>query len=116
MDTYSELVGSLERFDASTHASLGKSATTKDLAGFVSDVVSDAGGLVLEQSNWTSQLLRLLEVGHVAHLVCDILQPVLHRLELRNHASQLVTDNWLVDQALTKHLALVRPLEAECIL
>jgi hypothetical protein len=69
-------------------------------------------------------MLRLLLVGlklatrhvistcHVAHLVRDVLQPRLERLDLGNHLGKLPPDDSLGEQGLAKDVSLGGPLEA----
>lgn len=79
-----KLVGALEVLDAATHASASQGTTAKDLAGIVSDMVGHAGGLELEQRDGAGQFNGLFQVRHVAHLVGNVLQPVLDRLQGRD--------------------------------
>ena len=54
------------------------------------------------ESKWTH---------HVVHLVGDILQPTLHRLDASNHGSNLAADDSLGCQGLSKRLALTDPFQ-----
>lgn len=58
-----------------THASLCQSTASPDLDGFVGDFVCGAGGAHLEETDRSGKMLGLLLVRHVAHLVCDCLEP-----------------------------------------
>ena len=46
---------------------------------------------------------------HIVHLVCDILQPVLCRLDARDHLSKLRTNDRLRAQRFSERVPLVRP-------
>lgn len=45
----------------------------------------------------------------MVHLVCDRLKPALHTLDASNHRRELVTDNGLRAERLSKGLPLVHP-------
>ena len=49
---------------------------------------------------------------HVAHLICNVLQPCLRRLRASNHTGELTPDHSLATQGFAERLALVHPLQA----
>lgn len=57
------------------HARLGQAAPAPDLYGLVCDLVAGTRAAHLEHGDRPGEVLSLLRVGHVAHLVCDGLEP-----------------------------------------
>mmetsp|Transcript_29302 Transcript_29302/g.95497 ORF Transcript_29302/g.95497 Transcript_29302/m.95497 type:complete len:469 (+) Transcript_29302:1331-2737(+) len=102
----------LEPFDDLSHPRFGDGAASEDLARLVHDKLANTRALKLEERDWARELKRLLLVVHLVHLVRDVLEPVLERLDLRRHVRELVADDGLRDERLAKDDALVRPLIA----
>ena len=50
-------------FHKTTHASLGDTASTKDLNGIAGGILGGARRVHLEQTDWPREMLRLLLVG-----------------------------------------------------
>lgn len=63
---------------------LRDSTATKDLAGVIGNVVEHTRRLVLAQRNRTSELQSLLFVAHIAHLVRNVLDPVVYTFNTGN--------------------------------
>merc|ERR1712048_182469 len=67
--------------------------------------------LVLEQTDWTSQLLVLLCVAHVAHLMGQQVSIRIHGLHSSYHHAKFLTDYGLRHQWFAKYLSLRSPLK-----
>lgn len=72
-------------FNHSTHSGPCDCSSTKDLRGIGGGLLRAAGEVHLQEGNLTREIGRLLFVVHVAHLVSDILKPVLATLDAGNH-------------------------------
>ncbi|KAI3481623.1 hypothetical protein L1887_55848 [Cichorium endivia] len=107
-----KLVGAVEHLDKLAHTRLCEAAAAKYLDGAVGDLVRDARGPRLEQADLAGEELGLLGVGHLAHLVGHVFEPVLCGLDERDHLRQLLADDGLRGERLAKHLALVDPEHA----
>lgn len=107
-----KLVGPVKVLDDVTHSGLGKTPSAPNLYRLVGDLMRHAGGAHLKQANRATKVLGLLRVRHVAHLVCDRLEPALVGLDEGDHLGKFKPDDGLVDQALAKDETLVSPLQA----
>ena len=80
-----ELEALLVAFDVGAHAGPCDGASAEDLACVVANKAGGAGGEQLEQSDVAAQVLILFLVAHLAHLIGDVLKPVLGGLGLCHH-------------------------------
>lgn len=85
-----ELVRAVEHLYDLAHARLGEPAAAEDLDRLVGDLVRRSRDAHLEQADRPAEVLRLLLVGHVAHLVGDGLEPGLVRLGEGDHLGESV--------------------------
>jgi hypothetical protein len=103
---------SIQSLDLATLSSTAITQAAENLAGLAGTVLERGGGLSLQAGNSAAQLQRGLHIAHVLCLVDQILQPRPRRFDLASHVRELESDDWVVDQALSKGLALVRILHA----
>mmetsp|Transcript_63974 Transcript_63974/g.187132 ORF Transcript_63974/g.187132 Transcript_63974/m.187132 type:complete len:201 (+) Transcript_63974:153-755(+) len=106
------LVCLLEAFDVLPHPGPCDPTAAKHLHRLICNQGARARGLVLQESNWAPQLLRLLLVGHDIHLVCHNLQESMSTLNHPCHPCQLMTQHRLLNEGFAEGLALRCPLEA----
>ena len=66
----------------------------------------------LQQGDGTGEELALLRVGHVVHLVGDLLEPGLGGFGQGDHFGEFGADDGLRDEGLAEDDALVGPFEA----
>jgi hypothetical protein len=72
--------------DHPTHTSLGNRTTTKDLSSVGGGLLRRSGKVHLQKGDLASEVSGLLLVVHVAHLVSDVLEPVLAALDASDHS------------------------------
>lgn len=75
----------------STHTSLCDRTSTKDLRGVGGSLLRAPRQVHLQEGNLSREVGRLLLVVHVAHLVSDVLKPVLAALNAGDHCCQSIT-------------------------
>lgn len=119
---------SVKHFYRSSHSSLCQSSPTKDLHCFIRTLMSGTRREHFQEPNRSGKMCRLLLVRHQCHLICDILKPCLVGLTVRNHfgkpgevsgrlsrpeawASLLLTNDWLLNELLSKHYSLIAPFQ-----
>ena len=81
----------------------------KNLRRIRSRFLRGARSIHLEEPNLSSEMFALLGIVHFAHLVCDVLKPVLDGLHSSNHSRELGADDSLLKKRFAKYLALVCP-------
>lgn len=104
-----KLGGPRKELDEGAHARLGKTATAKEIDRLVGHVVGHACGPALKEGNLTGEMRGLLVVGHLVHLVRDVLEPGLGGFALGDESRELLPDDGLGDEGLAEGLALVCP-------
>ena len=100
-----ELEAPLELLDDEAHARGGDGPAPEDLAGVVADDGGHARLLVLEQGDGPGKVPVDVLGAHVVHLVRQVFQQAVHRLNVCRHLGELVADHGLLDQRLPEDLA-----------
>ena len=88
---------------------LTDSAPTEDLCGIGRSFLSSPRAEHLQEAYLARKILGLLPVGHLTHLECDVLEPVLYRLHPRNHCRQLGSDDRLTEERFAEYFTLMSP-------
>jgi hypothetical protein len=107
-----ELVTAVEHLDNTTHTTPGDTTTSEDIRGVIGNIMSAARRVRFQQGDGAGEELALLGVGHVVHLVGDLLEPGLGGLGQGDHFGEFGADDGLRDQGFAEDDALVGPLEA----
>jgi hypothetical protein len=107
-----EFVAAVEHLDNTTHTAPGDTTASEDIRGVIGNIVGAASGVRFQESDGTGEELALLGVGHVVHLVGDLLEPGLGGFGQGDHFGEFGADDGLGDQGFAEDDALVGPFEA----
>lgn len=121
-----KLVGAMKDFNHSSHSGASnatswnkeKRLTSKDLNSRVSNLVSSASALELDERQRSSEFSSLFHVGVMVHLIWllnqntgNMIDPLSVCFAQADHFSQLLADDWLGDERFSKDFSLICPLE-----
>ena len=100
----------IETFDLGSETRSGVRQTAKNLGSFSSAILHDLSAMNLQKRGSAAKLVISLNRRHGIHLVGDVFNPSVCRIDKSDHLSELPADHLVFEELLSESLAPVREL------